>query len=142
MLKIITNQPTTLQVDLEHYKTAWCMGTQLMTPDCIKGTVQTRGLLVSPQDDSLENLLAKSSRFRKYYSLNDPNTVAFFDGHNNKFYADSFTTGMQLLTVHKWIYSLKNLNESPLKDVVDHAQELYGVVWAWMFKHNIRFVKV
>ena len=142
MLKIITNRHTTLQVDLEHYKAAWGMGTSMMTPDRIKGTVQTRGLLVSPQDDSLENLLAGSSRFRKYYSLNDPNTIAFFEGQNNKFYADSFTTGMQLLNVHKWIHSLKNLNVSPLKDVVDQNHELYGVVWTWMFKHNIRFVKV
>jgi len=142
MLKIITHRQTNLQIDLEHYQTAWRMGTQMMTPDRIKGTVQTRGLLVSPEDDSLENLLAGSSKFRKYYSLNDSNTIAFFDGQNNKFYADSFTTGMKLLTVHKWIYSLKNLNDSPLKDVIDQSHELYGVVWAWMFKYNIRFVKV
>lgn len=142
MLKIITNRHTNLQIDLEHYRTAWCMGTEMMTPDLIKGTVQTRGLLVSPEDDSLENLLAKSSKFRKYYSLNDTSTIAFFNGHNNKFYADSFTTGMKLLTVHKWIYSLKNLNQSPLKDVIDQKHELYGVAWAWMFKHNIRFVNV
>lgn len=142
MIKLITNMQTTKQIDLPHYAEAWKIGTGLMTPDNIKGSKQAHGLLVSPEEDSIENMLSDNAKFRKYYSLHDSSTIAFFNHQNNKFYADSFTTGMKLLTVHKWIYSLKKLNNSPLKDVIDRDHELYSVVWTWMFKHNIRFLYV
>lgn len=141
MINIVTGVDTNRNIDLAHYKEAWKIGTLKLTNEPISGLIREKGVIVSPKEQSIQNLLSKHDRFRKYYDIQESGTVAFFEDMNT-FYADSFMTYMKVVTVHKWIHSIDSLTTCPLKDIIAEDHAIYSTLWTWMFKHNIRFLRV
>jgi hypothetical protein len=140
MIKIVTNIETETLVDLNHYREAWKIGTKMINYQSLPGLNKTKGTIVSPHDIDLPSIITYNKKFRNYYNNQEKNTVAFV-GDMNTFYSNSFIVTMKILTVFKWIQNLDNLNTCPLKENLNN-DKTYDILWTWLFKHNIRFLRV